>query len=73
MGMTPTDRLLTWLIRANAAVLLLAVVPVFFPPDLMADMHRRFDLGELARDWTRLGEQDPLWAVYVAPEARGGR
>jgi hypothetical protein len=50
MRMTPTDRLLTWLIRANAAVLLLAVVPVFFPPDLMADMHRSFGLGELARD-----------------------
>ena len=37
-------------IRANAAVLLLAVVPVFFPPDLMAEMHRSLGLGELARD-----------------------
>jgi len=31
------------------------------------------NIAELARDWTRLGEQDPLWAVYVAPETRGGR
>ena len=30
------------------------------------------NLAELARDWTRLGEQDPLWAVYVAPDTRGG-
>jgi hypothetical protein len=48
--MTPTDRLLTRLIRINAAVLLLAFVPVFFPSELMAEMHRRFDLGELTRD-----------------------
>jgi SAM-dependent methyltransferase len=25
------------------------------------------------RDWTTLGEQDPLWAVYVAPGTRGGQ
>ncbi|MGH3758307.1 class I SAM-dependent methyltransferase [Actinophytocola sp.] len=25
------------------------------------------------RDWVRLGEQDPLWAVYVAADKRGGR
>jgi ubiquinone/menaquinone biosynthesis C-methylase UbiE len=25
------------------------------------------------RDWTRLGERDPLWAVIVAPDKRGGR
>src|SRR5689334_18240011 len=25
------------------------------------------------RDWTRLAERDPLWAVYVAPGTRGGR
>lgn len=25
------------------------------------------------RDWIRLAERDPLWAVYVAPGTRGGR
>jgi len=30
-------------------------------------------LGELRDDWTRLGAEDPLWAVYVAPGTRGGR
>lgn len=48
--MTPIDRLLTWLIRLNAAVLLLAVVPVFFPTEMMADMHERFGLGPFPRD-----------------------
>jgi SAM-dependent methyltransferase len=28
---------------------------------------------DVRRDWTELGEQDPLWAVYVAPGTRGGR
>jgi SAM-dependent methyltransferase len=28
---------------------------------------------EVRRDWTRLGEVDPLWAVHVAPDKRGGR
>ncbi|MFC5287025.1 class I SAM-dependent methyltransferase [Actinokineospora guangxiensis] len=28
---------------------------------------------EVRRDWTLLGESDPLWAVYVAPGKRGGR
>lgn len=28
---------------------------------------------QLQDDWTRLGEQDPLWAVCVAPGTRGGR
>lgn len=28
---------------------------------------------EVRRDWTRLGERDPLWAVSVAPDKRGGR
>lgn len=31
------------------------------------------ELGDLQRDWTRLGAEDPLWAVYVAPGTRGGR
>jgi SAM-dependent methyltransferase len=31
------------------------------------------DLEDVKADWTRLGEQDPLWAVYVAPDTRGGR
>jgi SAM-dependent methyltransferase len=25
------------------------------------------------KDWVRLGEEDPLWAVYVASDKRGGR
>jgi SAM-dependent methyltransferase len=28
---------------------------------------------EVRRDWTRLGAQDPLWAVYVAADKQGGR
>jgi SAM-dependent methyltransferase len=28
---------------------------------------------EVRRDWTRLGEEDPLWAVHVAPDKRGGK
>lgn len=31
------------------------------------------DVGELRDEWTRLGAEDPLWAVYVAPGTRGGR
>lgn len=30
-------------------------------------------LDEVGRDWTRLGEQDPLWAVHMARDKRGGR
>lgn len=30
-------------------------------------------LDDLARAWTRLGAQDPLWAVYVAAGTQGGR
>ena len=48
--MTPTERMLTWLMRVNAAILLTAVVPVFFPTDLMADLHARLGLGEFPRD-----------------------
>jgi hypothetical protein len=44
--MTSADRALTWLLRADAAVLLAAVVPVFFPTDLMSEMHQRLGLGE---------------------------
>ena len=29
-------------------------------------------LDQLQADWTRLGAEDPLWAVYVAPGTRGG-
>jgi SAM-dependent methyltransferase len=29
-------------------------------------------LDQLQDDWTRLGAEDPLWAVYVAPGTRGG-
>lgn len=31
------------------------------------------DLDDVKADWTRLGAEDPLWAVYVAPGTRGGR
>jgi hypothetical protein len=48
--MSPVDRLLTWLIRANAAILLCAAVPIFFPTELMAEMHQRLSLGTFARD-----------------------
>jgi len=30
-------------------------------------------LDQLQDDWTRLGQEDPLWAVYVAPGTRGGK
>lgn len=29
-------------------------------------------LDDVRRDWTTLGEQDPLWAVYVAPGKKDG-
>jgi hypothetical protein len=48
--MTSADRLLSWLIRANAAILLCAAAPIFFPTELMAEMHQRLGLGTLARD-----------------------
>jgi len=34
---------------------------------------RLTDFDDVRRDWTRLGERDPLWAVHVAPDKRGGR
>ena len=43
--MSLADRVLTWLIRANAAILLLAAGPVFFPTELMARMHADMGLG----------------------------
>jgi hypothetical protein len=36
-------------------------------------MITRNHLAELSRDWTRLGLEDPLWAVFVDPARRGGR
>ncbi|MEU4641071.1 class I SAM-dependent methyltransferase [Micromonospora sp. NPDC023814] len=30
-------------------------------------------LSDVRRDWTRLGAEDPLWAVLVQPGKRGGR
>lgn len=30
-------------------------------------------LGRLRSDWTRLAEEDPLWAVCVHPDRKGGR
>lgn len=47
--MPPADRALTWLVRINAAILLAAVVPVFFPTDVMAELHHRLGLGEFVR------------------------
>jgi ubiquinone/menaquinone biosynthesis C-methylase UbiE len=34
---------------------------------------RSDSLDALRRDWTTLGEADPLWAVCVDPDKRGGR
>jgi ubiquinone/menaquinone biosynthesis C-methylase UbiE len=31
------------------------------------------DLGDVQRDWTRLGQEDPLWAVLIKPGTKGGR
>ncbi|MCO1596868.1 class I SAM-dependent methyltransferase [Micromonospora sp. RHAY321] len=31
------------------------------------------DLGDVRRDWTTLGAEDPLWAVLVQPGKRGGQ
>jgi SAM-dependent methyltransferase len=31
------------------------------------------ELARLSRDWTKLGLDDPLWAVCVDPDRRGGR
>jgi len=31
------------------------------------------DLGDVQRDWTRLGEDDPLWAVLIKPGTKGGQ
>lgn len=33
----------------------------------------RVSLDQLQDDWTRLGKEDPLWAVYVAPGTKGGK
>jgi ubiquinone/menaquinone biosynthesis C-methylase UbiE len=33
----------------------------------------RVDFDQVRRDWTTLGARDPLWAVSVAPDKRGGR
>jgi hypothetical protein len=30
-------------------------------------------LDQVARDWTALGQADPLWAVLVHPAGKGGR
>lgn len=36
-------------------------------------MNGRRSMAGLRRDWTTLGEADPLWAVCVDPARRGGR
>jgi ubiquinone/menaquinone biosynthesis C-methylase UbiE len=35
-------------------------------------MNERRSLAEIRRDWTTLGEADPLWAVCVDPARKGG-
>jgi ubiquinone/menaquinone biosynthesis C-methylase UbiE len=35
-------------------------------------MNVRHSLAELRRDWTTLGQVDPLWAICVDPARRGG-
>ena len=40
-------RLLTWLIRANAAILLLAMIPMLFQPEWMSQLHSMLGLGTL--------------------------
>jgi ubiquinone/menaquinone biosynthesis C-methylase UbiE len=34
---------------------------------------QRSHLARLSRDWSKLGAEDPLWAVCVDPDRRGGR
>jgi len=48
--MTPADRWLARAIRANAAILLLAAVPIFFPTDWMAESNERLGLGLFVRN-----------------------
>ncbi|MCZ2342195.1 MAG: hypothetical protein LC104_10430 [Bacteroidales bacterium] len=47
--MTPADRLLLWLLRVDAAILLTAVVPIFFPTEWMATLHEQLGLGLFPR------------------------
>ena len=47
--MTPADRVLTWLMRINAVMLLFAVVAVFFPTDLMAECNTHLGLEPFHR------------------------
>ncbi len=37
---------LRWLLLAVGAMLMVAVIPIFFPVDLMASLHQRLGLGE---------------------------
>lgn len=39
----------------------------------MSERAHRIGVADVGRDWQRLGTDDPLWAVYVAPGTRGGR
>lgn len=39
----------------------------------MTTREERTGFDEVSRDWTTLGAQDPLWAVHVNPDKRGGR
>jgi SAM-dependent methyltransferase len=36
-------------------------------------VNRLSSFDGVRRDWIRLGERDPLWAVHVVPDKRGGR
>jgi hypothetical protein len=44
--MNPADRFLTLLMRLNAAILLLAAIPMLFPTRWMMAMHESMGLGE---------------------------
>lgn len=39
----------------------------------MSEPGERTGVEDVGRHWDRLGADDPLWAVYVAPGTRGGR
>ena len=40
-------KIVTWLLRLNGALLLLAIVAVFFPTSLMNSIHARLGMGQL--------------------------
>lgn len=59
------DRVLKWLMRANAAILLLAAVPMFFPTKLMAECNQWLGLESLHRAPLTEYLTRSLCAMYV--------